>query len=124
MVKQLKSFQMPASPDKKKHFRLLGRVKDFFRSQSPEVRQEFDAIVWKLEQYGYLNYPYGEKVEGEDLFAIRVIHAGNVRVFYVYGRDDLVYGIHGYVKKTESIPAKEMKQARKMLKLLTQRGAL
>ena len=113
MVKQLKSFQIPASPDKKKHFRLLDRVKDFLRLQPPEVKQEFNAIAWKLEHYGYLNYPYGEKVEGEDLFAIRVVQAGNVRVFYVYGLNDYVYGIHGYVKKTDKIPEKELKEARR-----------
>ena len=109
---------------KKKHFVLLGRVKDFFRDQSEDVKHEFDAIVLKLERDGHLNYPYGEKIDGEGLFAIRVMQSGNIRVFYVYGRYDLVYGIHGYVKKTEFIPIKELKQARRMLKLLTQRGAL
>lgn len=48
--------------------------------------------------------PYGEKVSGEDLFAIRVIQAGNIRVFYVYGLNDIVYGIHAYTKKTQVIP--------------------
>ena len=43
---------------------------------------------------------------------------------YVYGSHDRVWGIHGYVKKTESIPENELKQARKMLKLLIQGGAL
>ena len=114
----------PSGPEKKKHFRLLGRVKDFLRGQSGDVKQEFNNIVWALERDGYLNYPYGEKVEGEDLFAIRVVQAGNIRVFYVYGSHDRVWGIHGYVKKTESIPENELKQARKMLKLLIQGGAL
>ena len=116
--------QKTTRPAKKKHFVLLGRVKDFFREQSEDVKREFDTIVLKLERDGHLNYPYGEKIEGEGLFAIRVMQSGNIRVFYVYGRYDIVYGIHGYVKKTESIPAKELKQARRMLKLLTQRGAL
>ena len=58
------------------------------------------------------------------MFAIRVVQAGNIRVFYVYGSNDLVWGIHGYVKKTESIPENELKQARRVLKLLIQGGAL
>ena len=80
----------PPTPEKKKHFRLLGRVKDFLRNQSGDVKQEFNSIVWALERDEYLNYPYGEKVEGEDIFAIRVVQAGNIRVFYVYGSNDRV----------------------------------
>ena len=114
----------PSGPEKKKHFRLLGRVKDFLRGQSGDVKQEFNNIVWMLERDGYLSYPYGEKVEGEDLFAIRVVQAGNIRVFYVYGSHDRVWGIHGYVKKTESIPENELKQARKLLRQLIQGGCI
>ena len=120
----MKTPQRQSRPVKKKHFELLDRVKDFFRDQPEAVKQEFDAIVWKLEQDGKLTYPYGEKIEGEGLFAIRVIQSGNIRVFYVYGLYDRVYGIHGYVKKTEFIPDHELKQARRMIKLLKQRGAL
>ena len=120
----MQSLSKQDGPPRKKHFRLLERVKDFLREQPTAVKHELNDIIWKLERDGYLNYPYGEKVEGEDLFAIRVIQSGNIRIFYVYGRYNIVYGIHGYVKKTEFIPEYEMKQARRMLKLLTQRGAL
>lgn len=68
--------------------------------------------------------PYGEKIEGEDLFAIRVIRAGNIRVFYIYGNEDKVYGIYGYVKKTQDIPAHEMKKAKRIAKTLKQGGLI
>lgn len=80
-------------------------------------------MIFQLERDGYLNYPNAEKVEDE-MFAIRVIQTGNIRIFYVYGRNDKIFGIHGYVKKTEQIPENELKQARKMLKLLIQGGFL
>ena len=60
--------------------------------------------------------------EGENMFAIRVIQTGNVRIFYVYGLNNVIYGIHGYVKKTEQIPDSELKQARMVLKRLIQGG--
>lgn len=107
---------------KKKHFRMLRAVRDFMREQPGEVKKELNGIVWKLETDGALTMPYGEKLDGEDLFAIRVIQAANVRVFYVYGIQDIVFGIHGYVKKTQDIPEKEKSQARKVLKQLIKGG--
>ena len=68
--------------------------------------------------------PYGEKVVGEDLFAIRIIQAGNIRVFYVYGVADYVFGIHAYTKKTQTIPDKELNCARKNLLRLQQQGVV
>ena len=109
-------------PKKKKSFRMMQSVKDFMRGQPGEVKQELNGIIWKLETEGALSMPYGEKLEGENLFAIRVIQAGNIRVFYVYGVKDFVFGIHGYVKKTQNIPEKEMRYARKVLKQLIQGG--
>ena len=68
--------------------------------------------------------PYGEKVNGEDLFAIRVVQAGNIRVFYVYGICDYVFGIHAYEKKTQAIPQKEMTQAHRVLNELIKQGVV
>lgn len=109
-------------PKKKKSFYMMQPVKDFMRGQPGEVKQELNGIIWKLETEGALSMPYGEKLEGENLFAIRVIQAANIRVFYVYGVKDFVFGIHGYVKKTQNIPEKEMRYARKVLKQLIQGG--
>ena len=107
---------------KKKLFKLLVPVKVFLRDQPGAVKQELNGLIWKLEEDGYLSMPHAEKIEGENMFAIRVIQSGNVRIFYVYGLKDVIYGIHGYVKKTEHIPDNELKQARMVLKRLIQGG--
>ena len=110
---------------KKKHFRMLQAVKDFLRDQPGDVKQELNNIVWKLETDGTLTSPYGEKISGDDrLFTIRVIQAGNVRVFYVYGIQDIVFGLHGYVKKTEEIPQQELEHARKITRELIAAGVV
>lgn len=109
---------------KKKHFHMLQAVKDFMREQSGDIKQELNNIVWRLETDGALEMPYGEKVSGEDLFAIRVIQAGNIRVFYVYGIANHVFGIHAYTKKTQAIPEKELNYARKVLRSLQQQGVV
>ena len=107
----------------KKKYVALPQVEELIEEQSVEVQLEYDEIVEKLERQGRLQSPFGEKVNS-DLFAIRVVQAGNVRVFYVYGADDFVYGIYGYVKKTQKIPLKQMKQAERVVKKLKQRGVL
>ena len=107
---------------KKKHFRMMQNVKDFMREQSGDAKKELNGIICKLEINGSLQMPYGEKLEGENLFAIRVIQAANIRIFYVYGIADFVFGIHGYLKKTQDIPEKEIQYARKVLKQLIQGG--
>ena len=104
---------------------MLMPVRDFMRTQSGDIKQELNSIIWRLETEGMLEMPYGEKVVGDDdLFAIRVIQAGNIRVFYVYGPGNLIYGIHAYEKKTAQIPKSELKQADRMIKLLKLSGKL
>ena len=88
---------------------MLQNVKDFMRDQSGNVKQELNNIVWRLETEGALVMPYGDKISGEDLFAIRIIQAGNIRVFYVYGIADYIFGIHAYTKKNASNPGKRVK---------------
>lgn len=107
---------------KKKYFYMLQAVKDFMREQSGDIKQELNNIIWRLETEGALVMPYGEKVSGENLFAIRVIQTGNIRVFYVYGINDIVYGIHAYTKKTQTIPREHKEYANKVLKALITGG--
>lgn len=109
-------------PDKKKRFMELPQAMQFIREQSAEVQAEYRQIVTMLETDGRLSMPYGEKIESDNLFAMRIIRAGNVRVFYVYGNGDKVYGLFGYVKKTQGIPEHEMKKAKKMVGLLRRGG--
>ena len=109
-------------PQKKKIFKMLLPVRDFMRSQSGDIKQELNNIIWRLEMTGFLVMPYGEKISGENLFAIRVIQAGNIRVFYVYGENDAIYGIHAYEKKTEQIPDHEIREANRMITLLREKG--
>ena len=108
---------------KKKHYLEFSKLKEFLEGQSVEINAEYMRITDELEQEGKLEYPYGEKVE-KDLFAIRIISAGNVRVFYVYAIHERIYGIHGYVKKTQTIPQKELDYARKIVRELKRQGAL
>ena len=109
---------------KKKHFYMMQAVKDFMREQSGDIKQELNGIIWRLEMNGSLEMPYGEKITGENLFAIRVIQTGNIRVFYVYGVADYVFGIHAYTKKTQTLPEKELNYARRVARDLKLKGVI
>lgn len=106
------------APSRKKDYVEFPGVTDFMEQQPESVRLEYSLIVERLEAEGRLSMPEGEKIAGEGLFVIRVIRAGNVRIFYVYGEGDYVYGIHAYVKKTRQIPAQDLALARRFAKTL------
>lgn len=69
--------------EKKKHYTELPPVKEFIRQLLPEVIAEYSIIVAELEREGKLSMPKAEKIEGKNLFAIRVIDTANVRIFYI-----------------------------------------
>lgn len=69
-------------------------------------------IVARLEEDGYLVSPFGEKVESyANLFAIRIVSGKNIRFFYAYAVEDVVWVLSGYEKKRQSIPRDELQKA-------------
>ena len=52
--------------EKKKHFELMDPVKVFLRDLSGDIKQELNSLIWMLETDCFLEYPYGEKIGGDD----------------------------------------------------------
>ena len=87
-------------------------LKDF----SEEVQLEFEAYFKILQLEGKLDFPQAKKVT-KDVFEIRVKLKGEYRGFYAYiGKSDIVI-LHFFRKKTQKIPIKDLKIARRRLKL-------
>ena len=105
----------------RKKYTELPRVTNFFQGQSAQVCAEYMEIVNMLEQNGRLVMPFGEALPQFDLYAIRIIRAANVRVFYIYGKNDRIFGLHAYEKKTQKIPIHERKIAQKIASILKQK---
>ena len=93
------------------------KVRDFISQQPDDVQAEYLKIVEQLEQDGFLVQPYGKKLE-KDLFEIRVRRGVQVRVLYFYFGDDSIIGVHGFIKKSQKTPLKEIKQAKKVISML------
>lgn len=102
---------------KKKHYLAVKKVRDFVKKQPDESQAEYLSIVDRLELDGYLVEPYAKKLEA-DLFEIRVRRGRQIRVFYFYHEDNLVFGVHAFVKKAQRTPLKELRLARKMVQLI------
>ena len=105
---------------KKKSYAAVKKVREFIAEQPEEVQAEYLKIVEFLEADGRLIEPFGKKIDRE-LFEIRVRRGRQVRVLYFYFLDDLVIGVHGFVKKSQKTPQDEIKQARRVMTRI-QRG--
>jgi len=58
--------------------------------------------------------PFGKKLD-KNLFEIRIRRGGQIRILYFYHEKDLVVGVHGFVKKSQKTPQKELKQALRVM---------
>jgi phage-related protein len=101
----------------RKTYLAVKSVRQFIDTQSDEVQAEYIKIVEQLQKDGRLVEPYGKKLD-KGLFEMRIRRGGLVRVLYVYQEMDYVIGIHGFVKKTQKTPKKEMKQALKVMGMI------
>ena len=102
---------------KKKHYLAVRKVRKFIAKQPVEVQAEYLNIIDRLEQDGYLVVPYARKLE-TDLFEIRIRRGRQIRVLYYYHRKDLIFGVHAFVKKTQKTPQQDIKQAKRVIKLI------
>ena len=98
----------------KKTYMAVRKVRQFIGAQSDEVQAEYLKIVEQLEKDGRLVEPYGKKLD-KGLFEMRIRRGGQVRILYFYQEKEYVVGVHGFVKKTQKTPQKELKQALKVM---------
>jgi len=72
-----------------------------------------------LEKFGnQLGMPHSKKVTKE-FFELRVRGKQEIRIFYCF-KKNTIYLIHGFVKKTQKTPAKELQHAKNKFDQLTQ----
>ncbi len=69
-----------------------------------------------LEEFGHrLGMPHSKKVAPQ-LFELRTRGAQEVRIFYTFHQGDVILLLHGYVKKSRTIPHRELTLALQRLK--------
>lgn len=104
---------------RKKIFIQTEELERFLNLQPVSVQQQFRMIVGCLERDGFLVLPYGKKLSGySNLFEIRIVSGGSVRIFYCYYEAEYVVGISGFIKKTMKTPKKEIQKALRIMQRL------
>ena len=91
---------------------------DFFKGQTPKVRDKIIKILDIIEQVERIPTTYLKYIEGTDgLFEIRVQLASNIfRIFCFFDNGKLVVLLSGFQKKTQKTPRKEIDKAVSIMK--------
>jgi phage-related protein len=97
-------------------------VHDFLRSLSKQQRAKLHRILTLAEKYNLdLIYPYVRKLSGTQLWEIRIIGGDNIRIFYIAPAKNYILILHGFKKKQQKTPHREIMTAEKRLRDWRQR---
>jgi phage-related protein len=87
-------------------------VGKFIRGLLSPTRSKVSRLLDLLEEYGTdLGMPHA-KAMGDGLIELRARGKQEVRVFYAFAYGRKIYLLHGFVKKSQTTPRKELEIAR------------
>ena len=93
-------------------------VENFIQSLEKPTIAKVLRVIDLLEKFGYhLNLPHSKKVDAK-LFELRIKGQQEIRIFYTFQKGNIIM-LHGFIKKSQIIPRKELERAKKKLKNLT-----
>lgn len=95
-------------------------VLDFIQSLPPKHRAKIEREIDLLEEFGInLTYPHTRKIEGENykgLWELRIQFASDIsRIFYFIHLGNSFVLLHGFLKKTNKTPERELEIAKKYM---------
>ena len=98
-------------------------TQEFLDSLEPKMNAKMVGLMEILEEKGHsLREPYSAPLE-DGIFELRAIQGSNISralfFFYVEGR---IVITHGFIKKTQKTPKREIEQAKREYKDLIERG--
>ncbi len=94
------------------------KLERFIRSLDESTIAKVLRTIDLLEMFGHgLSLPHSKKVHTE-LFELRVRGKQEVRIFYAFRKNGAVL-LHGFIKKSNRIPKKELDLALQKLRGLT-----
>lgn len=85
---------------------------DFIKSLNEKQQRKIIHLLTTIQKYGLISViPHIKKMAGIPLWEIRILGQDNVRFFYVTQIDDTILILHGFIKKSQLTPIKEIKAA-------------
>ena len=92
-------------------------VKQFIDSLSNKQHAKIFRILLYIEKYGVSSIlPHVRKITSTPLWEIRILGNYNIRIIYVLPLSNIVLLLHGFIKKTNKTPKKEINIALNRLK--------
>lgn len=93
------------------------RTRKFIIGLELSSRSQVSHVIDLLEKYGnHLGPPHNKKLT-RNIFELRTIGGIAVRLFYAFHKGEVII-LHGYIKKTQKTPRRELETAERKLKLL------
>lgn len=82
---------------------------DFLNSLSPSQQSKILRIFVHLKTYGLTSViPHIKKLKSTPFWEIRILGKDNIRVIFIAFVNNLIIILHGFIKKTQKTPLKEM----------------
>ena len=87
-------------------------VKKFLDSLSEKQQAKILRIFQYIQEYGLQSIlPHVKKLTGTPLWEIRILGKDNIRILYLIPTKTSVLILHGFIKKKQKTPVKELQLA-------------
>lgn len=91
-------------------------VEEFIKSLDEKAQLKIGRILDLLEEFGLEGvYLHVKKLTGTSLWELRVLGADSLRIFYVTVTGKIYLLLHGFKKKSQKTPSKEIVIAQRRL---------
>lgn len=90
---------------------------NFIAEQKEEVRVKINANIRRIE-CGIISQKLFKKLKGLDIWELRTLYSGmayRILAFWDKQQKSIVIATHGFVKKSEKTPAKEIAKAKAIM---------
>jgi Phage-related protein len=92
-------------------------VREFLDSLEDKMRAKVTRGIWLLGEYGNELREPDTKYLGDGILELRIKQANNIsRVLYFFMQDRKIVLTHGFIKKTQKTPTKEIRRSKKYRK--------
>jgi len=92
-------------------------VKIFIESLTSQQQRKITRILSYIKEYGIITaIPHVKKLAGTPLWEIRILGQDNIRVLFASVLTNSIILLHGFIKKSQKTPNKELETALNRLK--------
>ena len=87
-------------------------VLEFILSLETSQQAKVRRLLLTIEKYGLDTViPHIKKLTGTPLWELRIVGKDNLRILYVVPGKNCILALHGFIKKTQKTPEKELSTA-------------